>query len=62
MSAQGSSAAFGLAAAGALAVAAGALAYERPGAVLCDHKNFKYTGIPGTDHERSFIVSLGVGA
>ncbi len=62
VSAQGSSAAFGLAAAGALAVAAGAIAYERPSAaVLCDHASFKYTGIPGTDHERSFIVSLGVG-
>ena len=63
VSAQGSSSsAFGLAAAGALAVAAGAAAIaseRRPGSVLCDHGGkVKYTGEPGTCHERSFIVSL----
>lgn len=44
------------AAAGALAVAGLALTSEKQEA-LCAAPTFKYTGEPGTAHERSFIVS-----
>lgn len=56
VSTQGSSAAFAAAAAGACAVAGLALAAQ-PDSALCAAPVFKYTGEPGTVHERSFIVS-----
>lgn len=56
VSTQGSSA--GLAAAAAACAAAGiALAAVQPESSLCTAPAFKYTGEPGTVHERSFIVS-----
>lgn len=62
VAAQGSSSAstFAAAAAGACAVAGLALAVQ-PDSALCAAPAFKYTGEPGTVHERSFIVSFGAG-
>lgn len=62
VSAQGSSSSstFAAAAAGACAVAGLALAVQ-PDSALCAAPAFKYTGEPGTVHERSFIVSFLAG-